>query len=339
MKMRLEKKTFFILILHLFFLFSLFAEETHLKEFSNFLPVLKKVETSKKQFLTNLKGKKFSLYTFSVEGKENGYFILDEDEVVEEIKFTPLQFELYKEGCKKLAEKCAGKGRTISEPQILYLGPTFFLYRFTIFVSGKNIGTLTIDPIRLAVVDGSLRSDRNRAIFQEKHSMTGVSQYIKNFPRLNYYLSDMATSLGMIFTFWEKKGYPNLRTYKQDKNRKEIDEELIAEINKACESCLESSAVELFAASRGYRFKTKTITLSNEALALLEKEILADRPVLINLQSYGIVHYGVLTGIHETSSGIFGIVYLPVKNNPTEILFINLLSRNIHLVFTLINPF
>jgi hypothetical protein len=295
-------------------------------------------ETTSSTVIHNLAGESFTLEQLTGRNGENGYLIRDERGTIEEAGFGVSPHAAYRANTEKIARLCAGKNRILSEPELLYPGPTFILYRYRMSVEGRPIGTITVDPVKLVVVDALLR--RPKKTVQARTGRTGSScTRIAGIPCISYYLNDMPTALAMIFTYWEKKGFPDMRIANEKTKRKETDAELVYEINKACESCLEASATELFAASRGYRFVTKTISSTGpDFLPLLQKELSAGRPVLVQIASCGLVHYGVLTGLDDTASSGYGELLLPAKEQSTGAVSVNLLTGFCVFTCTLITP-
>lgn len=295
-----------------------------------FLIFLFKFSLSEKNFILkeDLKGIESEKYLVLYDDKESKYYIKNQNNELEEVYEDCWPYE--KEKIEEIVKKCSGKERETKFDSILYLGPTFLIYKYLVFANKKKIQELYMDPVSLQIVNVSLF----RKKFREKRYQIRNNFYleIEDLKPIDYYISGNATSIGIILNFWFDKGYKNLK-------KEENIEGFVREINKACLSCLEGPAIEIFTASRGYAFKTKIVSDKEDFLTQIINEIKGKRPVLIQISSSGISHYGVLTGVLCNEDGIFGKVFLPINKGKTKIIYINLFSKSVDYFFTSVMPF
>jgi len=271
-----------------------------------------------------------NLSTFSeIIDIENGFIIKTDKKIIEICKGEKI--ENMEKRTREFVKRLIGENRDIKDYKISYLGNTFYIFTYRIFMNGKFLFSISVDPVELSVIEEKIQ----KTSYQSYKKIGDFTQEIKigNLKKMDFYFNGLSTSIAMIFTYWSNnKGIKNLRF------KKETDEKYIKEINRVCLSCFEISAIEIFCASRKHRAKLKIITSKKENyLKDIEEEIKNNRPVLTKISSCGLAHYGVLFGIKKESSENYGIIYLPIKNGPTYEIQINLNHSPNPITFTLID--
>jgi len=272
------------------------------------------------------------LLNFSIFGDifdtEDGFIVKIDGKIVEICKGE--RIEQIEKRTREIVKRSTGENRQIKDYKISYLGNTFYIFTYRIFMNSQFLFSISVDPFELAIVDGKIQKTYSKS--SQKTGDLIQDKKIENIKKMKFYLNSLSTSIGMILTYGSNIGKKNLRLEKEE------DEAYIREINKICASCLEIPAIEIFCASRGYNAKTKTITTENENyLKFIEGEIKNNRPVLTKITSWGLVHYGVLYGIKNEEKENYGLIYLPVKNGPTYEIEINFNQLTSQITFTLID--
>lgn len=303
------------------------AALSFLKEISSVFPRWKGVKLEKPTVYFDLNDKPIA-YSFPV-GRDQGFILIGAGD------FSLIEFSLnspdYRclEPSKERAQNCIGIKRKLEKPQFIYLGLSHYLVRFPFSGEGRRLGQLTIDMASNQIVDGMLAPHKSperekKNILPETSIKKSTLTIIKEIPRYNYYISDEAVSMAMIFGYWESQGFPNLRQRsKANPQEKESNQELIAYIAKGCAGCAERTTIELFGSSRGYRIPTAYYTTSPKGSAKLatfadfKKEIEAHRPLLLKITSLGnLHHYLVGMGYWESDLGNFIICLSPGSEEP-----------------------
>jgi len=315
--------------LFIYFLLSVFSSGDFLKDFVFYFPEVKELEYIQKDNFTGPSSDKFSYFVISKGEREFGYFISNQNNQIVEFSLMPLDIERIERNSEILARKSVGEKRKCTLNSILYLGPTLFLYRYDVYIEDKQVFQLFIDPLMELVVNPSFKKE----VSIKDISYTPVKTFSKKIrvEPVKFHINPLSTCLAILFIYWGENGYENLLP-------KNSYKEIIEELNKLCTSCNISSIIEIFAASKGYTFQTKNITLSPKTIPIIENEISKNRPIIVQVSSTGLHHYGVMKGLLITNSGIFGDILFPTKRQTYQIL-INLLSFADNITLTIIHPF
>lgn len=301
------------------------AAHSFIQTISSVLPEWKGIKFEKSIIYFDLNNKPVA-YSFPIKEKQGFILIGAEDLSLLEFSLNPPAHKRL-EFSKERAQNCIGIKRKLEKPQFIYLGLSHYLVRFPFSAEGKRLGKLTVDITSNQIVDGMLIPQPRRkkeTVLTKAPLKKSTSVIIRKVPQYNYYISDEATSMAMIFGYWEGRGFSNLRQQsKANPKEKEFNQELIAYIAKGCAGCGERTTIELFASSRGYHIHTAYHTTSPKGSAKLatftdfKKEIDTHRPLLVKITSLGnLHHYLVGMGYWESEIGNFIICLSPGSEEP-----------------------
>lgn len=240
--------------------------------------------------------------------------------------------------CAEIVDRWLIKDREKDQPYLLYSGPLHYYAVYPIIEQGKQVGQSTVDMLNgkiitsrisaappkqdIPVLSAHKKSPRKttppRLI--EDASQSGL-RLLKDAPPYELFLNERTTAVAVVIEYWSRHGFENLIPSDMETLPQEKRVHLIPAIKAGCEKCSEKSTIEIFAASRGYRFQVEESCsgekrrTTERIFSVLKKEIDNRRPVILKIISRSIDHYAAGVGYWESEWGNFVICLRPKAEN------------------------